>query len=28
MGEVIADETSQWTDDDRKAVVAYLLDGS
>jgi mono/diheme cytochrome c family protein len=27
MGEVIADETSQWTDDDRAAVAAYLLGG-
>ena len=26
MGEVIADETSQWTDADRAAVAAYLLD--
>jgi mono/diheme cytochrome c family protein len=25
MGEVIADETSQWTNDDRAAVAAYLL---
>ena len=28
MGEVIEDETSQWTDDDRKAVATYLLGGS
>jgi len=27
MGEVIEDETSQWTDDDRMAVANYLLDG-
>ncbi len=27
MGEVIADETSQWTDDDRKAVALYLTGG-
>lgn len=26
MGEVIADGTSHWTDEDRKAVAAYLLD--
>ena len=25
MGEVVADETSQWTDEDRAAVAAYLL---
>ena len=28
MGEVIDDETSQWTDDDRAAVAAYLFGGS
>lgn len=28
MGEVIEDETSQWTDEDRKAVATYLLSGS
>ena len=28
MGEVIADETSQWTDEDRAAVAAYLTSGS
>lgn len=28
MGEVVEDETSQWTDDDRKAVATYLLGGS
>ena len=28
MGEVIADETSQWTDADRKAVATYLLDAN
>jgi mono/diheme cytochrome c family protein len=27
MGEVIEDETSQWTDADRLAVATYLLDG-
>lgn len=27
MGEVIEDETSQWTDEDRQAVATYLLDG-
>lgn len=26
MGLVISDETSHWTDDDRKAVADYLLD--
>lgn len=25
MGEVVADETSQWTDEDRAAIAAYLL---
>jgi mono/diheme cytochrome c family protein len=28
MGEVIEDETSQWTDEDRKAVATYLMGGS
>lgn len=28
MGEVVADETSQWTDEDRAAVAAYLMSGS
>ncbi len=28
MGEVIEDETSQWTDADRKAVATYLMGGS
>lgn len=28
MGEVVEDETSQWTDDDRKAVATYLMSGS
>jgi mono/diheme cytochrome c family protein len=27
MGEVIEDETSQWTDADRQAVATYLLEG-
>jgi mono/diheme cytochrome c family protein len=27
MAEVVADETSQWTDEDRRAVAAYLLSG-
>jgi mono/diheme cytochrome c family protein len=27
MGEVVADETSQWTDEDRRAVAVYLLSG-
>ena len=27
MGEVVRDETSQWTDADRAAVVTYLLGG-
>ncbi len=27
MAEVVRDETSQWTDDDRRAVAAYLLSG-
>ena len=27
MGDVVEDETSQWTDDDRKAVATYLLGG-
>lgn len=26
MGQVIADETSRWTADDRRAIAAYLLD--
>jgi hypothetical protein len=25
MGEVIADGTSQWTEEDREAVASYLL---
>jgi mono/diheme cytochrome c family protein len=28
MGEVVTDETSQWTDEDRRAVAAYLLSGA
>jgi mono/diheme cytochrome c family protein len=28
MGEVVADETSQWTDEDRAAVAAYLTNGT
>jgi mono/diheme cytochrome c family protein len=27
MGEVIADETSKWTEQDRRAVAVYLLSG-
>jgi len=27
MGEVVADETSQWTDADRAAVATYLMGG-
>ena len=27
MGEVVADETSQWTEEDRHAVAVYLLSG-
>jgi mono/diheme cytochrome c family protein len=27
MGEVVTDETSQWTDEDRHAVAVYLLSG-
>jgi mono/diheme cytochrome c family protein len=28
MGEVVADETSQWTDEDRAAVAEYLMSGT
>ncbi len=28
MGEVVADETSQWTEDDRAAIATYLTGGS
>jgi hypothetical protein len=27
MSEVVRDETSQWTDEDRRAVAVYLLSG-